>query len=193
MRSLKTFGLWALLSSTVVSGCAGSTVLYNQSVYNRYSPVEFGVVAGRKDLRTVVYGDPFGMGQERFAAATVAVLNRHEPPPQPTNFTLEPGESANLAYRVVLLFDDPDVPTIRLCQEPPPRGSQDAATDGTLHVAAAFCVNQGELTAVKGKVADVETVEDPKFDRLLGQVVIALFPRSDPNDDDDDALLMSRR
>ena len=156
-------------------------------------PIEFGVAAGRKDLRTVVYGDPFGMGQEQFAAATIAVLNRHEPPPQPTNFTLEPGESANPSYRVVLVFEAPDVPTIRLCQEPPPRGSQAAATDGTLHVAAAFCLNRGELTAVKGKVADVETVDAPKFDRLLGQVVIALFPRSDPNQDDDDVLLMSRR
>jgi hypothetical protein len=71
----------------------------------------------------------------------------------------EPGESANPSYRVVLVFDAPDVPTIRLCRESLPRGSQSAGGDGTLHVAAAFCLNHGELTAVKGKVADVETVE----------------------------------
>ena len=194
MRGLKRFEWCAMVIPILVSGCAGPTVLYNHSVYNRYSPVEFGVAAGRKDLKTVVYGDPFGMGHERFAEASVAVLNRHDPPPQPTNFTLEPGESANPSYRVVLVFDAPDVPTIRLCQEPPPRGAQSAGNDGTLYVAAAFCLNQGELTAVKGKVADVETVDDPKFDRLLGQVVIALFPRSDPNQDDDgNILLLGRR
>jgi hypothetical protein len=192
MRRLGRLGLWALSGLTLVGGCAGSTVIYNRNVYNRYSPVEFGVAAGRKDLRTVIYGDPFGMGQERFAAAAVAVLDRHEPPPQPTNFTLEPGESSNPAYRVVLVFDDPDVSTIRLCQEPPPRGSQSADDDGTLYVAAAFCLSRGELTAVKGKVADVGSVEDPKFDRLLGQLVIALFPRSDPNEDDNILLIAGR-
>jgi len=194
MRGLGRFGLCAMVIPTLMSACARPTVIYNHSVYTRYSPVEFGVAAGRKDLRTVIYGDPFGMSHERFAEATVTALNRHDPPPQPTTFTLEPGESANPNYRAVLVFDDPDVPTIRLCQEPPPRGSQGATTDGTLHVAAAFCLNRGELTAVKGKVADVQTVDDRKFDDLLGQVVIALFPPSDPNQDDDgNVLLIGRR
>jgi hypothetical protein len=194
MQSLKTLGLCALLGSTVVTGCAGSTFLYNHRVENSYSPVEFGVAAGRKDLRTVIYGDPFAMGQEGFAEAAVAVLNRHEPWPQPTNFALEPGESANRAYRVVLVFDAPGVSTIRLCHEPPPGVPQEAETDGTLHVAAAFCLNRGELTAVKGKVADVEGVDDPKFDRLLGQIVMALFPSFDPNrNDDEEILLIGRR
>jgi hypothetical protein len=193
MRSFETLGLCALLGSTMVTGCAGSTFLYNHRVENSYSPARFGVAAGRKDLETVVSGDPFGMGQERFAAATLAVLNRHEPWPQPTNFTLEPGESANRAYRVVLVFDAPGVSTIRICQETAPRATQEAETDGALHVAAAFCLNRGEMTAVKGKVADVEGIDDPRFDRLLGQVVLALFPPFDPNEDDEEILLISRR
>lgn len=193
MRSFETLGFCALLGSAMVTGCGGSTVLYNHHVYNSYSPVEFGVVAGRKDLKTVVYGDPFGMGQDAFAGATVEVLNRFNPPPQPTNFTLEPGESANLAYRVVLVFDAPRVSIIRLCQEPPPGVPEEAETDGTLHVAAAFCLNRGELTSIKGKVAGVQGVDDPRFDRLLSQVVIALFPRSDPNQDDDANILLVGR
>lgn len=193
MRSFEALGLCALLGSAMVTGCAGSTFLYNNQVYNGYSPVEFGLVAGRKDLKTVVYGDPFAMGQEAFATATVDVLNRFNPPPQPTHFTLEPGESANLAYRVVLVFDDPDVPSIRLCQEPPPTAPQSQATDGTLHVAAAFCLNQGELTTIRGRVAGAQGVDDRKFDRLLSQVVIALFPRGDPNQDSDKNILLVSR
>jgi len=193
MRSFGTFGLCALLGPAMVTGCAGSTHLYSHSVYNGYSPVEFGVVAGRKDLKTVVYGDPFGMGRDAFAEATVEVLNRFNPPPQPTHFTLEPGESANPAYRVVLVFDDPDVPTIRLCQEPPPTAPQQGTTDGTLHVAAAFCLNRGELTSIKGKVAGAQSADDRKFDRLLSQIVIALFPRSDPNQDSDRNILLISR
>jgi hypothetical protein len=194
MRGLGRLGPWALSGLALAGGCAGSTVISNQAVYTRYSPVEFGVVAGRKDLRTVVHGDPFGMGEERFAEAAVAALNRHEPPPQPTNFTLEPGERAHPSYRVVLVFDAPGISIIRLCREPLPSAPPGAADDdGTLYVSAAFCLRQGELTAVKGKVAGVETVDDPGFDSLLGQIVIALFPRSDPTQDDDKMLLIGQR
>ena len=194
MRRFGMLGGCALLGPILLAGCTGATYLYNHNVYNSYSPTRFGVAAGRKDLEIVVQGDPFSMGQDTFAAATVALLNRHEPPPQPTNFTLEPGDSADPAYRVVLVFDHPTAPTIRLCQQPPPMAPHEAQTDGALYVAAAFCLNRGELTAVKGKVADVQGIDDPRFDRLLGQIVIALFPPSDPNQDDDDGiLLMGRR
>ena len=190
MRNLGRIGPWALSGSILVGGCAGAPVIYNQAVYTRYSPVEFGVAAGRRDLRTVVHGDPFGMGEERFAEVAVAALNRHEPWPQPTNFALEPDESANPAYRVVLVFDEPGVSIIRLCQDPLSSVAPAAANDDTLHVAAAFCLRQGELTALKGRVSGVETVDDPGFHSLLGQVVIALFPPSDPKQDGDGKVLL---
>ena len=190
MRGLGRLGPWALSGLALVGGCAGSPVIYNQAVYTRYSPVEFGVAAGRKDLRTVVHGDPFGMGEEQFAEVAVAALNRHEPWPQPTNFTLEPGESANPSYRVVLVFDTPGIPIMRLCQDPLPPAATVPADDETLHVSAAFCLRQGELTAVQGRVAGVETVDDPGFHSLLGQVVIALFPLSDPTQDDNGKVLV---
>lgn len=185
MRGVRSLGASALVGSVVLAGCAGSTVLYNQRVNSRYSPTEFGVAAGRKDLRTVVHGDPFGMGEEPFVTATVATLNRYQPPPQPTHFTTEPGEDANPFYRVVLVFDAPDLPNFQACQEPLPEAAQQppGEADGTLYVVAAFCLNQAELTAVNGKVGDVAGVDDPKFNRLLGQIVLALFPPFDPNDD----------
>jgi hypothetical protein len=185
MTKIRSLGAGALLGLLVLAGCADPTVLYNQRVINRYSPTEFGVAAGRKDLRTVVHGDPFAIGPEAFNAATVTTLNRHQPPPQPTHFTTEPGESANPAYRLVLVFDAPRLPNFQVCREPLPATAQEALDpgDGTLYVVAAFCLNQAALTAVNGKVSEVAGVDDPKFDRLLGQVVLALFPPYDPNRD----------
>jgi hypothetical protein len=187
MLTCKRLGACALLGSIVLTGCAESTVLYNQRVNGRYSPTEFGVAAGRKDLRTVVYGDPFAIGAAPFTEATVATLNRYQPPPQPTHFTTDPGEDANPFYRVVLVFDAPGLPNFQACREPLPESAQrpPGEADGTLYVVAAFCLNQAELTAVNGKVGGVSGVDDPKFDRLLGQVVLALFPPFDPNDDRD--------
>jgi hypothetical protein len=48
------------------------------------------------------------------------------------------------------------------------------------------------LTAVRGELDQVESVEDPAFDALIGQMVDALFPNDDPNDDDDSPFLIRR-
>ena len=176
-----------LAGGLLTSACAGSPVLYNHFVNSRYSPTEYGVGAGRKDLETVIQGDPFGIGTAEFAAATTAILNRHQPVLQPTHFTTAPGEDASPDHRMVLLFDRPEIPVFRLCREPLPAPAAEApvrAPDRTLHAAAAFCLHQGELTAVEGEVDGVAGVDDPAFERLLAQIVRALFPPTDPNEDD---------
>lgn len=179
------------LSTCLLAGaCTDSTVLYNNFVYNRYHPTEFGVAAGRKDFRTVIHGDPFGLGEADFAAATIGVLNRHQPFLQPTRFTTDPGEDASPDHRMVLVFDQPGMPIYQLCREPLPTPPTGLEGDLTLHVSAAFCLHQAELTVVQGKVDGVTGIDDPKFDRLLGQIVLALFPPIDPNDDDRPIFLL---
>ena len=195
MRRARVSIVVVLTGGMLTSGCAGQTVLYNHFVHSRYSPSEFGVGAGRKDLRTVLHGDPFGVGEAEFAAATIALLNRHQPFLQPTHFTTTPGENASSRHRMVLVFDQPRIPVYRLCREPlPAPASRPAgpAPKDTVHVAAAFCLYQGELTTVQGKVDGVERLDDPRFDRLLGQIVLALFPPTDPNEDNDPVFLVGR-
>ena len=195
MRRARVSMVMVLAGGVLTGGCAGQTVLYNHFVYSRYSPTEFGVGAGRKDLRTVLHGDPFGVGEADFAAATIALLNRHQPFLQPTHFTTTPGENASPRHRMVLVFDQPRIPVFRLCREPlpaPPAKPAAGAPERTLHVSGAFCLHQGELTAMQGKVDGVERLDDVKFDRLLGQIVLALFPPVDPNDDDEPFFLVGR-
>ena len=103
----------------LIAGCAGQPVLYNHFINSGYSPTEFGVGAGRKDLRTVLHGDPFGVGEAEFAAATIALLNRHQPFLQPTHFTTTPGENASPRHRMVLIFDQPRIPVFQLCRAAP--------------------------------------------------------------------------
>jgi hypothetical protein len=195
MRRARVSIVAALAGGLLSGGCAGQPVLYNHFVYSSYSPTEFGVGAGRKDLKTVLHGDPFGLGEAEFAAATIALLNRHQPFLQPTHFTTTPGEDASPRHRMVLVFDQPRIPVYLLCREPlpaPPARAADGAAERTLHVAGAFCLYQGELTTVQGKVDGVERLDDPRFDRLLGQIVLALFPPTDPNEDDGRLFLVSR-
>jgi hypothetical protein len=195
MRRVRASMVAVLVGALLIAGCAGQPVLYNHFINSGYSPTEFGVGAGRKDLRTVLSGDPFGVGDAEFAAATIALLNRHQPFLQPTHFTTTPGENASPRHRMVLFFDQPRIPVFQLCRArlpAPPARPAEPVPEPTLHVAAAFCLRGGELTAVQGKIDGVEDPNDPKFDRLLGQIVLALFPPVDPNDDDEPWLMAGR-
>jgi len=180
--------LW-LAAGLLLAGCGSGPRLYNHAVHIGYSPTEFGYGAGRRDLKTVIRGDPLGLGEEAFAAAVVEALNRHPPSPQPTHFTLEPGESAREAYRAVLLFDaPPGVLPGAICREPP--DVPVVETEDEVRVAAAFCRYRGALTRVTGEAYRISGVDDPAFDRLIGQIVLALFPRRDPSEEDDDPRLL---
>lgn len=165
-----------LMGMVVLAACANQPRTYSGYVATAYTPTEYGVGAGRKDLRVEVRGDPFEMGQDAFAVATVEILQRYQPRPQPTHFTLEPGENANPAFRMALLFDAPPaVNAISACQTPPVTET----SPGDVRVSAMFCRHQGTLTKITGQIDGVTGVDDPKFAELLHQIVIALFPTED--------------
>ncbi|MEM8951534.1 MAG: hypothetical protein AAGA21_05630 [Pseudomonadota bacterium] len=175
-----------------LGGCVGAPLTYGETVRSTYSPTEFGYGAGRRDLWTQFRGDPFEIGDEAFQDGMIEILAHHPPKPQPTNFTTEPGDSADTDYRVVFLFDPPRSFTSgQLCRLPLklPAGEGSAKP---LNVAAAFCRNQGTLTSVRGKLDLAAGLDDPAFDALIGQMVDELFPNFNPNQDDDDCSFLRR-
>lgn len=172
----------------LLAGCAERTLVYNQSISPAYRTTEFGYGAGRRDLTTEIRGDPFNMGQENFDRALVEILNRHEPRPQPTHFTTTPGDSARPAYRALLLFDAPPaVSSLRVCRGPSAVPQVDPGE--TVRVTAAFCRSGGALTSLTAEVDAPAGVDDPAFDRLIGQVVALLFPLHNPDRDDDRIII----
>lgn len=175
-----------------LSGCAGAPKTYGESVRSSYSRSEFGYGAGRRDLWTQFRGDPFEIGKEDFQARMIEILAHHPPKPQPTNYTTEPGDSANTNYRVVFFFDPPkSFLNSQLCRLPTKLPKGDGGTR-PLNVAAAFCRNQGMLTAIRGSLTPIEGMSDPAFDALIGQMVDGLFPNIDPSQDDDDCGFLLR-
>jgi hypothetical protein len=112
---------WAALALAGMVGCSEGPVVIDTYVATAYTPNEFGRGAARRDLLTEVRGDPLALGAGAFAGGVVEVLNRHEPRPQPTTFALVPDDSADPAYRVILLFDAPRaVNSLSVCRQPPP-------------------------------------------------------------------------
>jgi hypothetical protein len=182
MRHAITRRALALALPALLAGCGEAPQIYNQEVTVAYSPTEYGQAAGGGELPTVVRGDPFGIGAGRFAEAVVAALARHPPRPQPTTFTLEPGPDARTAYRAVLLFDAPPAAVqSELCARPPAVPVVDPGS--RVRVLAAFCRDGRLLTRVTGEIRRADGPDDARFDALLSQVVLALFPLAEPTRD----------
>ena len=176
-----------------LAGCVGQPITYGEFVQTTYSPTEFGYGAARRDLWTQFRGNPFDLSDDDFRDAMIDILAHHPPRPQPTNFTIDPGPSADTDYRVVFVFDPPvKLLQTRLCRLPLelPKGDAKARP---LNVAAAFCRNEGVLTAVRGRLDYIESIEDPAFDALIGQLVYDLFPNVDPTEDDGGQFPFLRR
>lgn len=174
-----------VLMSLGLGGCVGAPRTYGETVRSPYSPAEFGYGAGRRDLWTQFRGDPFEIGDEAFQDGLIDILAHHPPKPQPTNFTTDPGDSADMDYRVVFLFDPPlSFTSGQLCRLPLelPRGQGSAKP---LNAAAAFCRNERTLTSVRGSLDLAADLDDPAFDALIGQMVDDLFPNFNPNQDND--------
>ncbi len=177
-----------ILLSLGLNGCVCSPRTYGETVRSPYSPTEFGFGAGRRDLWTQFRGDPFEIGDEAFQAGMIEILAHHPPKPQPTNFTTDPGDSADTDYRVVFLFDPPlSFTSGQLCRLPLklPKGP---GITKPLSAAAAFCRNERTLTSVRGSLDLAAGLDDPAFDALIGQMVDELFPNFNPNQDNDDCF-----
>ena len=168
-------------------GCAGRPLVYNEQLSHAYRPTEYGYGAGGRDFTTVIQGDPFQLGEGEFQAQFVDLLNRHQPILQPTHFTTTPGPSARPIYRVVFLFNTKYVLPNQMCRQPL---DVPAAEPGkTVRVMAAFCRWQGALSTVTGEV-EVASIDDPRFESMIGQMIWLLFPPIDPSEDDDPRWLV---
>jgi len=183
---------WITLSMITIVGLVGCTsfsslpLIYGETVRARYDRAEFGFGAARRDLWTQFRGDPFELGDEAFQAGMIDILARHPPKPQPTNFTTEPDESADTNYRAVFIFDPPaGFTNVQLCRLPLklPKGP---AETKPLDVAAAFCLQQGVLTAIRGRVDVEDGLDDPALDALMSDIIEGLFPNIGNNNDDED-------
>lgn len=119
-----------------------------------------------------IHGRPFteispSLGDKVAAAMTNQLVGR------PLTLTIHRDQAPKPEFKVVLAFNPPANADPRdLCT-----GSvATAAQPGDkVTVLAAFCDKNGMLASVQGWVAKVQDADDPRFKRLLAQVVRDLF------------------
>ncbi|MEE8275865.1 MAG: hypothetical protein V3R75_01770 [Alphaproteobacteria bacterium] len=88
----------------VLVGCTSGGTFGWLEQYGTDFESAFDYGAGGRDFSTVVVGNPFGGDAAVFGRSVASTLTARNTF-QPINFTTDPGPSARLQYRLVLLFN----------------------------------------------------------------------------------------
>lgn len=165
-----------LLASCTSGGTFGWPEQYGGQIDS-----SFNYAAGGRDFKTVVVGNPFtvvvgnpfGGDAAAFGRSVASTLTARNTL-QPINFTTEPGPSARLQYKLVLLFDsERRVDDHALCADSAALSVGPPSPDEvTVH--AAFC-NGIAVRAIVGSIRGVSGPDDPRFQKFLGETAYLLL------------------
>jgi hypothetical protein len=165
-----------------VAACSSQTPFLGKAYFGSYERTAFNHAARNGEVPTVVYGNPFAGDRAAFAQEVAA---RMKPPAHyggPVAFTAV-GSSRD--HRLAMIFNPASGQSdIGLCR------NQVSKTKGRvqeeLRVLAAFCAGERVLSSVRGRVEAISSSADPRFQQLLDQVSLALFPIRNPDIDGED-------
>jgi hypothetical protein len=174
------------LGLAALAGCAGQSTIYNSMISSGYRPYLYGYGAGRRDLTTIVLGNPFGIDEQQMTDRLLAKFNARPTLLQPTHFTTTPGPSARAEFKAVMLFNRAIVLPNAVCRAPDQVPV--AELGPTMRLTVIFCHYAGYLSAVTGELENVTDIDDPRLETLIGQIVPLLFPPIDPTEDDNGAM-----
>jgi hypothetical protein len=189
MRSFVRLAVLAA-GALLAAACAGQSTIYNNMLSGGYRPYVFGYAAGRRDLTTVIVGNPFDIDKAQLDSRLVEMLNESPNFLQPTHFTTTPGPSARPQYRAVFLLNRQSVLPGVACRAPDKVPAADLGA--TTRLMAVFCQQGGYLSTVTGELQGVTGIDDPRLRQLVRQMVPLLFPPVDPTRDDNNMLFLIR-
>ena len=191
-RPLATVAVTA--TGILLAGCALAGIRVQQDIAHQYSASTLGRVAtGDYQLKVDIRQKPFAIPDETFAATALAGMQNRTPGAR-VNFATNPTNSyRDNAYRLVLVFNPPPrTSSIGLCKAAkldaiaPPGPLRLVDGLGEVSLVAAFCNGDLTLSRVSARANMVDGPDSEKFDQLMSQVALALFPFRNPNRDRED-------
>lgn len=160
-----------IVCAVALTSCADGSTFETTQLSGGYRTANFNYVAGGRDFHTVVRGNPFGGDDDadRVTAALNTIIFR-----QATNFTAQPGPSARLQYRMVLVFN----PQRRVTPNTLCRDADTLAVappnQQLITVDAAYCNGDKAITSLRGRLRG--GADAARFKHFLAQVLQLLFP-----------------
>ena len=185
MARLPRLPILALCMAT--SACSYDRVVAGQPS-SAYSLSQVAYAASDRDLRVVIYGNPFGMDPQSFGQLVTDDMQNRIIGVK-THFTTTPNDTARPGYWVAFAFNPSEtILTSYLCSGQPiptrPPG-------GPIMVQGAFCsgsgfahlLSGGALTTATGWLDDPKGPTDPRFTSLISDMTFALFPTGNQGND----------
>lgn len=181
-----------------LAGCALAGIRVQQDIAHQYSTSTLGRVAtGDYQLKVDIRQKPFAIPDEAFSAVAIAGMQNHTPAAQ-VNFAANPTNSyRDNSYRTILLFNPPPrSSSIGLCKKAtldaiaPPGPLRYVDGTGEIRLYGALCNGDLTLSRVSARASMVDGPNSRKFDQLMSQVALALFPSRNPHRDRDNCHLL---
>lgn len=167
----------SLLAGLTLSGCAGSSVISHSYYNSAYSPDQVQLAAARGTALAVIRNNPFPADRDN--AGVVAAMQRRNLGPR-LSFSQTPRPDDKYGYKVILDFRPPGPDTGYQCLAGPSPAAS-APPSGRIDVTGTFCVGDRLLTDAAGSVDGATGPDDPRFQRLIGDIMVALTPVYDPS------------
>ena len=174
MRPITRFrSVFAGIAALALAGCgslyAGSDpTVVNSSLVRSDAYTYIRTAAGHGEMKTKVFGNPFGEDAGSVRSRTVAAMQGHYPGGR-FLFTETP-EIVDRDIHVTIAFEPPEVlHAPRLCKEP--ESVELGRTEGdVMNAAAAFCLGNQLMAVSRLRGPNPGSSETAAFDKLIGEL-----------------------
>lgn len=168
--------LAAIGAVLALSACNGSIVYWNYYA-SAYYPGQVLLAAANNPALAVIRGNPFANDADN-AGVLAAMQGRNFGPK--IYFGQTPRPDDKYGYKVVLDFGAAGYAYASACEAGPAPPSPRPPGE-RIDVSGAFCVGNVLLTDASGSVGGATGPDDPRFRRLIGDIMVALTPPYDPS------------
>ena len=157
-----------------LAACAESGTISQVRLHSIYSPQLVHYVVHDGSLPVAIYGNPFASaGSEADARIVEGIGNI--PALYGASFRLLTPDQPRPDGQLVLIFNSKG--SVReICRDP--GAYTPVASDGPIHVDAAFCMGNRTISRISGNAPAANAPTDPAFRRTLNQLLVALLPQT---------------
>ncbi len=146
----------------------------HEQMWSSYDPTEINGARGGRRLPTLVSGNPFPGPPEAVAEAVAQAMTGGRPNDQ--------AMAARAPMRVMMLFNAATRTGHRICDRSQPLPVANTGPGrGHVQLVATYCRGDQPMTQVTAEMDGIASAADPRFDNLIKQVTVSLFPPRNPD------------
>lgn len=146
----------------------------HEQMWSSYDPGEIHGARGGRKLPTLVLGNPFPGPQEAVVDAVAQAMTGNRPSDQ--------AMAARAPMRVLFYFNAATRTGHRICDRSQPAPVADTGPGrGQVELVATYCRGDQPMTQVTAQLDGVPSAQDPRFIDFIKQVVVSLFPPTNPD------------